>query len=186
MSVWRQSGYKVPWFILYPARGGSSNIASISRSNCFNSASVISRPPTFLAMEFRYPLAVLRVDAIAQSFEQRRHIVPKLASDCGHHVVVPRAERAFGFGYRVDFQATEKCDVPLAWFAIDAHALDQDGFQARVLVVVLAQVRIERLRTVLLPSNEHAVVYSGIPWTSEKSFDRIQRDRFQLPGEDEP
>jgi len=68
-------------------------------------------------------------------------------------------EYGSGEARAVGRQAPKKRDVLLARLAVDADALDQNGLEAGALVVALTLPRVERLRTVGLPSNVHAVVY---------------------------
>jgi hypothetical protein len=41
--------------------------------------------------------------------------------------------------------------------AVDANALDQDGLEPRVFVMVLAQPTVPGLRSIKLPSDVHAL-----------------------------
>ena len=160
-------GTNFPWFICtLHARRQFEHCLDPAGRIAFNSALGHQPPADFLGDEVRYSLAVLPVNAIARSFEQHRHIVPqnrRLTVVIASSYQEPRGLLASVIEWRLS-RLPRNPTSPLAWFAIDAHALDQDGFQARVLVVVLAQVKTQRLRTVLLPSNEHAVVYQMGRW----------------------
>ena len=103
-------------------------------------------PPPDLRGDGRYDAFVLlRPDAVAQMLELRGHVAPETL--CGGAV-----DRV------VAGDAAQECDVLLPWLAVDADALDQNGFEARSLSLG-ATPRDERLRSGSLPSNEHAVVY---------------------------
>ena len=103
----------------------------------------LSRPPPDLRGDGCYDAFVLlRPDAVAQMLELRDHVAPEtLSSGAADRVVAG--------------DAAQECDVLLPWLTVDADALDQNGFEARSL----SPPRDERLRSVSLPSNEHAVVY---------------------------
>jgi len=62
---------------------------------------------------------------------------------------------AAGVVDRADFDAAQECDVLLPWLPVDTDALDQDGLEPRATIVALTLPGIARLRTVLLPSDEH-------------------------------
>jgi len=97
------------------------------------------RPPDLRGNHGRNALAVLRPDAI----EPRDHVAPEMRMT------------AAGVVDRADFDAAQECDVLLPWLPVDTDALDQDGLEPRATIVALTLPGIARLRTVLLPSDEH-------------------------------
>ena len=79
------------------------------------------RPPPDLRGNGRYDaFVILKPDAVAQTLELQGHVAPEMR---------PGVAKAVGG------DAAQECDVLLPWLAVDADALDQNGFEECALVV---------------------------------------------------